>query len=241
MEPINTVSEEKIYTDDSVIRQSLSPYNILCRTHSVEYPVNKFTGDVLFSTGFLGRVWLARYRLVYESYLVGNKYIIDDRCPATWLVPAFASDNRIIASWELDDNPNDSLGVTENVMKRFNYKLIYNGSYYGIYTSSMDKVYGSSSMYTFPGIAIGPLAAWRAGLPPSHPLFFIVVALFALVSADYESKELYRYFGTFRITLASARDIVYAHYAVVERKYTVDGKERIVPAFILVLSSERLA
>ncbi|MDM7275742.1 MAG: hypothetical protein P3X22_006480 [Thermoprotei archaeon] len=226
-----TIYSTRITTDDSA-----------CATLGRAYPANKSTGDVIFSTGFLGRIWVASYKLIADNGL--NKYVIRDNDTATWLVPAFNDRGEIIASWELDDYPNDGIGVTENTLKSFNYNNTYHGSSYGEYELKMEKVYdyswGLSSPLGGIGIPVGALVAARLGLSLTNPLFLILSLLTIIISAKIESKELYKYHGTFYIKLGSIFDLIHAHFAIVERPYRVDGEDRIVPAFIFIPSLRRL-
>ncbi|MFN4045885.1 MAG: hypothetical protein ACK4H7_00915 [Acidilobaceae archaeon] len=79
------------------------------------FTVSKFSGDVITSVGFFGKMWLLRYAYVYEH--AGYIEVVNDRVLALWLVPTFNDYGKIWAWWEVDDYPNNGWGDTDNLLR----------------------------------------------------------------------------------------------------------------------------
>ncbi|MFN4046738.1 MAG: hypothetical protein ACK4H7_05305, partial [Acidilobaceae archaeon] len=234
---------ETIYKIDCKIFSTLKTDSSWCRPlisddNSPKLYTYKFTGDVLFSTGFQGRIWLVKYKYVYVDRL-GYENVLNDNVIAVWMEPRFNEYGKIVADWEVDDNPNDGLGVTENVLKilRQNITYVYVSKEYGGYALDVEFIYANSGASPRFGVAIpvGALAVTLAGTtnPVIAAIGSIAVQLAIGIEAGAYTGTFYENFGLFVLNLVSD-DPVYGLYALFTNTYMVRGEfvERAVPLVV---------
>ncbi|MDM7275090.1 MAG: hypothetical protein P3X22_003070 [Thermoprotei archaeon] len=212
-----------------------------CRYFSSEDTLNKFTGDILFSTGFYGKLWLVKYKYVYVDNW-GRKEVLQDNVLAVWMEPKFNSDNRIDAQWEVDDNPNDGNGVTENVLRilrsNITYKSLSEPEKGGYWLPIRTIFENSGASWRFgAGILVGALTITLAGVtsPVIAAIASIAVSLSVGIEAGGYTGDLYESLGSFKIELLKSYRYyyVYGSYAEFKNTYTVkDDADRVVPLFI---------
>ncbi len=77
--------------------------------------VSPFTGDVMFSTGILGRVWLAEYKLTGREGKSETPF--DGSVFAIWLIPLIINGANIYGWFEIEDNPSSPNTTTGRIVK----------------------------------------------------------------------------------------------------------------------------
>ncbi len=212
--------------------------------------IPSFYGDVLFSTGFLGKMWLARYRHVKDYYdYYGNliyRVIINDHNFLVWVAPAFNEYGKIRAYWEVDDNPGypgedggwGSAELLLNELKNhYTYKHI--NSTRGWHTLYIKTIYDYSqaSPNFGAGIPAGAiiLAILRAlGMVPSLPTIILgIIASLAIgIIAKNITIKLYETLGFLKINLLIMDRLMDIYYAEIIHYYTIGDVQKIVPLII---------
>ncbi|MFN4045837.1 MAG: hypothetical protein ACK4H7_00670, partial [Acidilobaceae archaeon] len=200
----------------------------------------KFTGDVLFSTGFMGRLWLVRYELYNID--AGVEYVVNRNVLAVWMEPRFNEYGKIVASWEVDDNPDDGLGVTERMVKtlRPHIKFSFVDEQPSSYTLRAKTIYDKSraSRLFGAGIAVGALIVALAGTNPAIAAAAPIASLLSIgIEVGMYTEKLYETLGYFRVELSDTWRGMYikGYYANFTNTYMVSGEsvERAVPLMFL--------
>ncbi|MDM7274554.1 MAG: hypothetical protein P3X22_000285 [Thermoprotei archaeon] len=198
---------------------------------------SKFTGDVLFSTGFRGRLWLVNYKYV-EVSSGGYEIVLNDKVLAIWIEPVFNVNGMIIADWEVDDYPGDNWGITENVLKKLksntSYVKIRSGTLYH-YALPIGIIYVQSqaSEWFGAGIPVGALILALAGITDEWIVAIAGLLAIGINGGSEEKSTPYIAAGLFAIKLKSASPID-VYFAKFTNPYEIkmEAAKKAVPLII---------
>ncbi len=196
-----------------------------------------FDGDVIFSTGFYGRMWLLRYSFIEEIALYGiipvYRKVIRENDLAVWVVPAFdSSKSNIMFGWELDDRWGDGLGTTERMLRMLggNYTYSHIESWpraYSMFLIDIYRYYWASPNLglTFPvgALILAILAAKGVTLPLVAAA--IVASLAVGINAQIASEQLYKDAGYFYIELSSSDKWISIFTARMKEFYKIKAED----------------
>ncbi len=246
-----SINTETIYRATCEIHSTSSPYGSVCRRlwgtpgrPWENFTVSKFTGDVLVSLGFRGKMWLLRYAYVYER--PGYIEVVNDKVVALWLAPTFNDYGKIWAWWEVDDYPNDSRGAAEKLLKNLEssnaiaYQLI-DFDKFREYSLLIRTIYDHSraSQWFGIGIPIGALILAIGGVSLPVALAAIVTSLAVGIEAGSVTVKIYEGYNYFRVSFFTY-DYTGIYYAKFTNTYVIkeeDNAEKVVP--LMVFKPER--
>ncbi len=199
-------------------------------------PVSKFTGDVIASTGFYGMMWSVKYKYVSVDWL-GRESIIQDNVVAVWIEPRFNEYGKIVMGVEVDDNPNDGIGITERTLRELGQNITYKSlkePLSGLYTLLFEKIFSDSGASPHFGIAIaaGALISWI--IKAKYPLLALILRLLGIgVEFGMHSEKAYKHLGYFYLALGSY-DRITGSYGLYVRTFRIKAElvDRTVPLFV---------